>query len=192
MSIGPAPPFKHIQDEKYRALIIALRLKVAPILANNLLPHFTDHTVQHSDNVTQLVDSLLEGAKSPLLDTELLILYGACYLHDIGMQYERAGTTRIIQSLNLLPPWDELSDVARRDLLRRFHHQISAELVQASVDAAEPPIGFQLTSEFNASYIAQLCHAHCVPTDTDEYRDLVADAPNIRMALLSVDAGQKT
>lgn len=49
MSFGPAPPFKHLSDEKSRALLITLRAKTAPILANNILPHFTDHSVAHSD-----------------------------------------------------------------------------------------------------------------------------------------------
>ncbi|MFO0816298.1 MAG: hypothetical protein U1A77_00065 [Pirellulales bacterium] len=185
MTLGPPPSFKHFRNDNNRALLSALRLKVAPILANNLLPHFTDHTVDHSDHVVAHVDTLLDGANPSPTDSELLILYSACYLHDIGMQYECAGNTKVIQSLNLPQAWDELTDAERRELLRHYHHRISAELVQASVNTATPPIGFQLTPEFNAPYIAQLCHAHCIPTDTEEYNLLVSDAPNIRMSLLS-------
>jgi hypothetical protein len=67
MSYGSAPPFKHMSSEKYRALLTALREKVAPILANNLLPHFTDHSIAHSDNLVELVGQFLEQAKSPPL-----------------------------------------------------------------------------------------------------------------------------
>jgi hypothetical protein len=185
MRIGPPPAFSRFASDVYRARLVMLREKVAPILANNLLPHFTDHTVTHSDQVTELVDKLLEDAKPNLSDPELLILYSACYLHDVGMQYEQAGQTQTIKGLNLDPAWDRQSEVARRDLLRRFHHCISAEMVGASAGAANPPIGFQLTSDFNAPYIAQLCHAHAIPTDTDDYRSLVEDGPGIRMGLMS-------
>jgi hypothetical protein len=185
MSFGPAPPLKHFSLEKNRTMITMLRDKAAPILANNLLPHFTDHSVAHSDNVTKLVDNLLEWDEPVLNDQELVILYSACYLHDIGMQYERAGETDVVSSLSLIPPWDERSESDKRDLLRTFHNRISAEMVQKSVYSASPPIGFQLTSEFNASYIARLCHAHCLPIDTSEYSHLVEDGPNIRMSLLS-------
>ncbi len=185
MSLGPPPAFGRFADNKGRVLLTALRSAVAPILANNLLPHFTDHSVDHSDNLVSLVDQLQEGIKIPLTDPELVILYGACYLHDIGMQYERADKTATIQNLNLLPPWGEQGESQRRELLRRFHHKISAEMVLSSIHAAEPPIGFQLTHEYFGAYVANLCHAHCIPGDGSEYQSLVCDGPNIRMGLLS-------
>ena len=185
MSFGPAPAFPLFSEEKYRSFMEAMRDKVAPILANNLLPHFTDHSVTHSDNVAQVIDKLVEGLKQPLSNKECMILYGACYLHDIGMQFERADETEVIQGLSLNPRWDQLSVPEKRNLLRKFHNKISAEMVQKSVGSANPPIGFQLTSEFEGSYIARLCDAHCVPADSNEYRELVKEGPDIRMPLLS-------
>ncbi len=185
MSFGPAPPFKYLSNEKCRALLTTLREKTAPILANNLLPHFPDHSVAHSDNVTELIDALLENGNNTLTNQELMILYSACYLHDIGMQFERANETKVISSLNLVPPWNERSESDKHDLLREYHNEISAELVQRSVHSAEPPIGLQLTHEFNPSYIASICQAHGLQTDSPEYTALVNDGPNIRMSLLS-------
>jgi len=184
MSLGP-PAFRRFSDEKGRVLLTALRNAVAPILGNNLLPHFTDHSVTHSDNIASLVDVLQEGIKIPLTDQELTILYSACYLHDIGMQYERADMTATIQDLNLFPTWADQNESQRRELLRRLHHKISAEMVLRSINAAEPPIGFQLTQEYFGTYVANLCHAHCIPGDGSEYQSLVCDGPNIRMGLLS-------
>ncbi|QDU09467.1 HD domain-containing protein [Gimesia aquarii] len=185
MNIGTPPKFKHFQDDSYRALLIALRMKVAGILANNLLHHFTDHSVNHSDNVASLVDQLQEGIKEPLSDQELIILYSSCYLHDIGMHYECAGKTKVISDLNLTTPWEEQTESERREYLRAYHNQISAEMVRNSMTSSEPPIGIQLTAEFNGSYIANLCHAHCIPTNTDKYKDLVEEGPSIRTPLLS-------
>ncbi|QDV45297.1 hypothetical protein Enr13x_51730 [Stieleria neptunia] len=94
---GNAPNFEHLVEESSRAFLIQLRDAVAPILDNNILPHFTDHSVLHSDGVTTLVDELvtpLQENRNRLTERELVILYCACYLHDIGLQYENAGETR--------------------------------------------------------------------------------------------------
>jgi hypothetical protein len=103
MNLVPPPPWKHLADEGSRATLTVLRERTAPILANNLLPHFTDHSVDHSDSVTRIIDNLLENGTNTLTDQELFILYSACYLHDIGMQFEQAGETEVVSSLNLLP-----------------------------------------------------------------------------------------
>ena len=47
----------------------------------------------------QLIGPIQEGAHA-LSDDELVVLYSACYLHDIGMQYETADRTQVIQALN--------------------------------------------------------------------------------------------
>src|SRR5438046_98010 len=100
MTLGPAPALRHLRREANRASLVRLRAAVAPILGNNLLPHFTDHSVAHSDSVAELVDHLggpLQSGQQPLTDPELTILYSARYLHDIGMQYENAGDTEAIR-----------------------------------------------------------------------------------------------
>src|SRR5437868_4760436 len=94
---GPPPALIHLQSEPHRALVVALRGAVAPLLGVNLFHHFTNHSVAHSDNVCVHVDSLIKPLQSsahPLSADELVILYSACYLHDAGMEYERAGQTK--------------------------------------------------------------------------------------------------
>lgn len=44
------------------ALLVRLRESVTPALANNLLHHFTDHSVAHSDSVVQLAVQLAAPA----------------------------------------------------------------------------------------------------------------------------------
>ncbi|TWT55485.1 HD domain-containing protein [Allorhodopirellula solitaria] len=189
---GDAPPFKHLKRESSRALLVSLRSKVAPILDNNCLPHFTDHSVLHSDGVSQLVDDLvnpLMQTDQRLNETELVILYSACYLHDIGLQYENAGETKTIADLKLGLPWQEQPEDERRNLLRQFHHRISAEMVHSSVRAEDPVIGMQLTSDYEPSKIACLCESHNlyfeVERDLARYDELTADGPDIRMKLLA-------
>ncbi len=189
---GNAPPFKRLVTESSRALLVSLRNAVAPILDNNILHHFTDHSVQHSDGLTHLVDSLvdpLQRTDNRLSEPELVILYSASYLHDIGLQYENAGDTKTIAELNLCQLWQELPEDERRRILRQYHHRISAEMVLLSVRAEDPIVGIQLTSEFNPSNIACLCEAHNlyleVERDFARYVELTADGPSIRMKLLA-------
>jgi hypothetical protein len=124
MSSEEHPQFKHLQDCDKKASLVRLRNAVTPILANNVLPHFTDHSVMHSDNLTRLIDELvtpIQETNRPLSDTELTTLYGTCYLHDIGLQYEKAGDTETIRRVLAQGPprpgqrWEDLSEASRRD-----------------------------------------------------------------------------
>lgn len=187
-----APLLKHLQDESSRALIVNLRHAVAPILDNNTLPHFTDHSVSHSDGVVNLVDELvnpIQSTSSALSNKELIVLYSACYLHDIGLQYEAAGETQTIRKLSLRVPWVQLTEDERRDILRKYHHVVSAEMVHSSVRAESPIIGIQLTNQYEPSRVACLCESHNlyfeVPEDLRRFNDLTEDGPNIRMRLLA-------
>lgn len=182
----------HLDGESSRSLLVNLRNKVAPILDNNIQPHFTDHSVLHSDGVSQLVDALigpLQKSDERLNQTELVILYSACYLHDIGLQYENAGQTKTIADLNLGLPWDEQPEAERRNLLRRLHHKISAEMVHSSVRSEDPIIGMQLTQDYEPSKIACLCESHNlyfeVERDMNRYMEITTDGPEIRMQLLA-------
>jgi hypothetical protein len=165
MSLGISPEFRHLHNEQQRALLIRLRGAVAPILSNNLLPHFTDHTVAHSDRLTVLVDQLItpiqSGSPNALANAELLVLYAACYLHDVGMQHENAGTTQTISQLDLARPWDELSEDERRDLLRRHHHRISADMVWQSATQSAPLLGMSLPNELEPSSVGRVVCSAC-------------------------------
>ena len=73
----------------------------------------------------------------------------------------------------------------KRDLLRRFHPAISAELVRMSVRNQTPPIGCQLIDEDHPTAIASICEAHGIETTGQRYTELTADAPGLRMRLLA-------
>ena len=111
------PRLRHLQSDHARSRLVQIRHAVAPILANNILHHFTDHSVSHSDSVCALVDALIDNLQATdarLSEEELMVLYSACYLHDIGMQFEAAGTTQVIRGLQLTLAWEELAEQERR------------------------------------------------------------------------------
>ena len=124
--------YKHLTNEAKRSRLIALRDAVKPILANNLLPHFTAHDVEHCDRVTTVIDAFIEplqDAANRLTDDELFVVYAAAYLHDIGMQYENVGNSLTITAAIGTDSWEALPVLVKRDLLRQHHPTISAELV---------------------------------------------------------------
>ena len=73
----------------------------------------------------------------------------------------------------------------RLDLIRRHHHQISADMVLASVNVANPPIKMHLGDEDCPAEIAQLCEAHCIDLASPDYANLLPDRPDMRLRLLS-------
>lgn len=182
-----APRFELLSAAS-QSLLIRLREAVAPILDNNLLKHFTDHSVSHADHVCEIIDTLIAPAKDTperLNENELVAVYSAAYLHDVGMHYEKAGFTNSILSLNLGQRWEELSEATRNELIRTHHPAISAELVQLSGTADPPPLGIRLTPDFFPNEVACLCEAHTLPTNSNRYAELTKPAPKIRMKLLA-------
>jgi hypothetical protein len=184
----PPPAFEHLTEESMRARLVNLRESVAPILSNNVLLHFTDHSVNHSDSLAKLVDELIRPLQSTdkrLSSDELFILYAACYLHDIGMQFERANETQVIVDLNLTTPWHEIPLESQQNLIRQNHAAISAEMVRASVSAEVPIIGLQLTMDYFPNYVAAISEGHTLPVESPRYKTLTVDGPNLRIELLS-------
>ena len=180
--------YKHLTNEVKHSRLIALRDAVKPILANNLLPYFTAHDVEHCDRVTTVIDAFIEpfqSAANRLTDDELFVVYAAAYLHDIGMQYENVGNSSTIRAAIGTDSWEALPVPEKRDLLRRHHPAISAELVMLSVSNQTPPIGFQLIDDDHPTAIASICAAHGIATESQQYAQLTTDAPGLRMRLLA-------
>ena len=179
---------KYLTNEAKRGRLIALRDAVKPILANNLLPYFTAHDVEHCERVTTVIDAFIEplqGATNRLTDDELFVVYAAAFLHDIGMQYENVGNSPTIRAAIGTDSWEALPVPVKRDLLRQHHPAISAELVKLSVRNQSPPIGFQLIDKDHPPAIASICEAHGIDTEGQRYAQMTADAPGLRMRLLA-------
>jgi hypothetical protein len=187
MKFPDAPNFNFLKDEIKNAHLIRLRASIAPILSVELLPYFTDHSVYHSDSLVGIISKLIEPMgtfSGRLTDDELLIVYAACYLHDLGMHYENLTQIKVIKDICKDVTWDELEEKTRREILRKYHHQISAELIMAATGPASP-IGFQIGQEYNPDYVAALCEAHGIDTMDDKYAQLCDSGGTIRLNLLS-------
>jgi hypothetical protein len=183
-----SPNFKLLQDNQEKlARLITIRKAVEPLLATNYLSHFTDHSVNHSDQLCNLVDELATSLNKEkrLTMEEATILYMVCYFHDSGMQHQRAGETNVIREILCDRRWASLEIATQQEIIREQHHRISAELVLNAVRASEPAIGISLNDDEKPGVIAALCLAHCLNTDSEEYRYTTEDQGNIRVGLLS-------
>ncbi len=82
-----------IKNTKYSGALVALRETASEWLAysRTLFPHYTSHTVDHSDQMVIQLSMMLFPDKpksKPVLDlnaTEVFVLLSAIYLHDSGM-----------------------------------------------------------------------------------------------------------
>jgi len=187
------PNYKRLTDPILRGRIAELRSSIEPVLGGNYLPSFTDHSVTHSDQVCDLIDKLTEplGSVNQLSEREAFVLYAACYLHDVGLQHQRADQTPAVQTALGRPEyfgrtWNELDINTRRQIVRNYHHRISQEMILQSINAPQPtPLGIQLTQVWDPGPISSLCIAHCLDVNSNEYREATSDSGELRMSLLS-------
>lgn len=180
--------FHWLCDNIKKSRLEDLRNQLTHILEINLFPHFTDHSVGHSDRLIEIVNKLIEPiqeTEKKMTDEELFILYAACYFHDIGMCYDKVGNTKTFIELKKQQEWTDLSDESRREFIRRNHHKISAELVYRSLPQHDRPISIQLNIDEKPEYIAYLCEAHGIPVESEDYKKMIIEYPNIRLPLLS-------
>ena len=172
-----------------RSRLIDLREKVTPVLSNRIHTHFTDHSVAHSDRVAKLAEELAAPLKHRLDSDEAFVLYAAAYLHDVGMQNENAWQTGIFgeRVRKRAQDWTKTPREEKLRLIRQYHHEISADMVVASVRSGSASIGLSLTEEDQPGSIAAICEAHGVATGSERYRQLTeADkTPSMRLRLLS-------
>src|SRR5207248_2127365 len=143
-----------------------LRGSVATIYKNRLHRHFTDHSIDHCDRVADLAERLLSRIERKLSDDEGIVLYGGAYLHDIGMHNENANRCRRMAAMlrDKGRKWADIRIEDRLDLIRKYHNEISADMVIASIRNGKAPIGFTLKDQDRPNEVAAICEAHCVDT----------------------------
>ena len=127
------------------------------------------------------------------MNKEAFILYSAAYLHDAGLQHQRAGETEVVRATlaTRFPGrvWDDLDIETRRSIVREQHHRISGEMITRSIDASYPTvIGIQLTDEWHPGQVRSISIAHNLYMDSHdraEYECLTKDWGGVRMSLLA-------
>ncbi len=120
---------KELSGPQYRR-ILDVRDRTKPIFENNILPHFTDHSLAHSDRVVKILGKLLKAnlrsqGENRATTKEVTVLVLAALLHDIGMQIPLAhGIEKEIVELSR----DDLSQI------RRDHGRAAGSLLRNLAD----------------------------------------------------------
>src|SRR6266487_316331 len=132
MSLPAGPHYLWLQrlPPEFQDAVGSARSTVGPVLVRNLLPHFTDHSVNHSDRIIGILEQVLEenlslGGESSLSDDEILILVLAALFHDIGMQVPKAH--------GIEAPVNELTS-AQIERMRSEHGAASARMLRSAID----------------------------------------------------------
>ncbi|MFW6116752.1 MAG: HD domain-containing protein [bacterium] len=109
-----------------------VRCKAEAIWKMPLLRQYTDHTVNHSFRVIEILDKLCDLLLQPLTDDEAYVLLCSAFLHDIGMQQERFFEMDVVKDLYTEEEVTQArEEKSKRDaLIRECHHLISEERIK--------------------------------------------------------------
>ena len=126
---SPIDSFKEYfnQNEDFFNELIIVRNRIVKLLENKVFRHFTDHSVDHSDRMTELLHIILKPHLSmstedvKLNEDELYILLLSIYLHDLSLEYPLAH--KISKNINDLTEGD-------LELMRKNHGEISATMLK--------------------------------------------------------------
>ncbi len=116
------------------------------IWATPELTHYTDHTVCHSTRVIKHIDNLagLLPSADKLNDNEGFVLLAAALLHDVGMQRVNVFDSDLAEHL-FTPEVVEQGRSSKalcEELVREYHHLISAEWIRTKLSSTWPNRNF--------------------------------------------------
>ena len=180
--------FTYMGDKEKMARLTTIRAGVERILSSTIHPHFTDHSVHHSDRMVELLGALIEpmqATQSALNDRELFVLYAGCYLHDVGMQCSNCSGYRTVQERGWARDWESVCQEDRLKRIRAIHAELSAEMVRRSATEHPPPINTALDERDYFPAIANLCLSHVLSVASDTYLSAVEPGARLDMRLLS-------
>lgn len=118
-------------------------------------PTYTDHSIEHTTEVFNIVDEILtDDELDNLNDDEIYILSMASYLHDIGMCIPEDKIKLISDTEDLLRERELHPEIKREDYLRNIHHSLSNRFIMEEWETLKIP------TERYAKAIALVCEGH--------------------------------
>ena len=140
-----------------------------------LLPHYTNHGIDHSERIIRNIDKLINSDSEFLTNQEKFILITAVYLHDIGMQSPQHSGLEEKENYTL----KEL------DTVRKNHHIASSNMIKESIQSSDSKIDFGLKScKHYVDYIARLALYHR-QNELHDLKDISHKGEKIRLGLLA-------
>ena len=122
----------------------------------NVFPFFTNHTFEHSAQVIHYCNIIAgETIINALNADELYILLMGAALHDVGMGVSETDFRIFARNIPpLLAETEKNSGQSVEELIRRFHHELSAEFIRKYHDL------FEIPSDRHTYSIAQVARGH--------------------------------
>ncbi len=80
------PKNLEISNPELVAIVQVVHARVEKFLKYPLHIHYTDHSIEHSIRILEVISNMLDETSVCLSDVEKYILVCAALLHDIGMQ----------------------------------------------------------------------------------------------------------
>lgn len=148
-----------------------------------VFPHFTDHTLLHTLNLTYLANQLLRDEGGKLNADEIYIFLMASALHDVGMGVADSDLDGFIDASGIRGYVNDHPDMSKLTLIRKFHNDFSFQFVKKYWRV------FEIPNERYADAIAEVARGHrktnlmdeqLYPTDFD-----LGDDRKANLALLA-------
>lgn len=148
-----------------------------------VFPTFTDHTLLHTLNVTNITNQMLRYEVQKLNAEEIYVYLMATALHDIGMGVNDRDMNAFIDSQGIREYVDTHPDVPKATLIRKYHNDFSYAFIKKYWEILEIP------NERYANAIAEVGRGHrktdlfdisLYPTDYD-----LGDGKSANLALLA-------
>ena len=115
-----------LNDNEYYSVLSIVYIQVEKLLKNPLHIHYTDHSIEHSIRIVNIISKIIENINVKFNEEEKFILLAAILLHDIGMQ------TPDYADLGELP-----LDIEGLEKIRKKHHEYSENLIIDSIQYSE-------------------------------------------------------
>ncbi len=119
-----------------------------------VFPTFTDHTLLHTLNVTNITNQLLREDVKKLGAGEIYIYLMAAALHDIGMGVSDKDIGSFIDVSGLREYVESHTEMSKPTLIRKFHNEFSSAFVKKYWQILEIP------NERYANAIAEVGRGH--------------------------------
>ncbi len=160
---------------KLRNCLNSIKDATAEIWRKPILTHYTNHDLEHSKNIVDLLNKILETAPDDLLNEhESFVLLASAYLHDIGMQC----------TLALDDPNKTSFSLEDKERIRNYHHKCSKQLIYDNINNSRIPLGLEQCKDY-VPFIVDVVESHSSKVKIDEIEDTSFKHEDMKLKLLS-------
>lgn len=138
--------------DRYRGCVVATQNMLTRY--EDTFPTYTDHSTLHTLEIIDLCNQLLGDYLWDLTPDDLYVLLMGALLHDVGMGVSKQDFDCFRYRLDLPPLSGPSTDLARAELIRDFHQELSVLYIERYQELLDIPNPRYLQA------IVQVCRGH--------------------------------